>query len=693
VATSETDSFLDLPEEEDVRQGLDSLISAVDDPTQPASSFGDLEQMLGEYLEVEVHRVYGSWVSKPGNLRVRMTQSKRARGAELEVAVVKNFDEVAGNIKASEKLITEDGYRGSVAICSQAPGEVWTIAAVVEPVDRSIGEKIRDEFHEVNIVKVDVPSQGLQVAEPTAVIDLADLVAEWRSSTGYPTPSDEKAIGARPALAEILTSESLDSAIDDPVSFDLQRFRRLATSSYGGAGNQAQINRFLTGGEDAIRALARTIKHLLYADGTASERMDAVLNEPELRVHGFSEALATKCLAVLHPETWVPLFVYRGPNGKRAILHLPELPVDPPDEKEKTRGQLAVESNDRLKELVEPYIPGDSWGQMAFLWWLLERSKGGEVAVTEVPRDIADLADELLLDEEWLRTVVELLEDKRQIIFYGPPGTGKTYVARALAKYLAPDVAHRMTVQFHPSYSYEDFIEGYRPLGGGDEGSVWYDVLPGPLKLIAEEAAGTSDPCVLLIDEINRGNIAKVFGELYYLLEYRDDEVQLQYGTGPFQMPKNLYIVGTMNTADRSIALLDAALRRRFHFVEFFPDKAPLKGLLQRWLTAKGLTDMAYVADVVDLANGLLPDRNLQIGASHFMREGLDREWFERIWHYSVMPYIEEQFFDEPDRVEEFQLERLERKLKKKNESLASAIESEELGAETLSASEGVGTD
>jgi 5-methylcytosine-specific restriction enzyme B len=677
----------------DIRSALDSLIRAVADPAQPASSFGDVERLLGEHLHVPPERVYASWISKPGNLRVRLTQSRRARTADLHIAVSKDHADVPGNIRASERLIADDGFRGSVLVCAQSDDGPWMVAAVVEPSTRDVGSRLREDFPDVEVVNVEAPDLP-QTPPPSTTSDLEQLVDEWRTATRYPTDADEKAIAARADLEEILTEESLDVAMEDPDSFDLQRFRRLATSTYGGAGNQAQINRFLTGGEDAIRSLARTIKHLLYSDGGEAQRLDDVLTRSDLRVHGFSEALATKCLAVVAPGRWIPLFVYHGPNGKRAIMQLPELPVDPPDEQGKSRGTLAVESNDRLKELMEPHIPGDSWGQMVFLWWLLERSRGGEIKVDGGAKDISDLADALLLDEEWLRTVIELLEDKRQVIFYGPPGTGKTYVARALSRFLAPDVNQRTTVQFHPSYSYEDFIEGYRPLGGGDKGSVWYDVLPGPLKRLADEAATTTDPCVMVIDEINRGNIAKVFGELYYLLEYRDDEVQLQYGTGPFRLPNNLYVIGTMNTADRSIALLDAALRRRFHFVEFFPDKPPVEGLLRRWLGAHGLSDMSYVADVVDIANTLLPDRNLQIGPSHFMRPGLDREWFERIWRYSVLPYIEEQFFDEPERVQEFELERIEAKLRKPATAGATDDSTEsDSGAEADPPAQGVGTD
>jgi 5-methylcytosine-specific restriction protein B len=301
-------------------------------------------------------------------------------------------------------------------------------------------------------------------------------------------------------------------------------------------------------------------------------------------------------------------------------------------------------------------------GATAFLWWLL-KERHAEEELLPPGEDLDQLADELLLPVEWLQRVLELLEDRKQVIFYGPPGTGKTYVARRLARFIAPDDRHRKTVQFHPSYSYEDFIEGYRPREG-EGGTVRYELTPGPLRQLAKTAEASAEPCVLLIDEINRGNIAKVFGELYYLLEYRGDEdqIELQYGSEPFELPENFLIIGTMNTADRSIAILDAALRRRFHFIEFFPDRWPVDGLLRRWLE-RHAPEMAYVADLVDAANRALPDRHLQIGPSHFMRPGLNRQWLERIWAHSVLPYVEEQFFDEPERAQEFELSRLEERI------------------------------
>jgi 5-methylcytosine-specific restriction protein B len=218
-------------------------------------------------------------------------------------------------------------------------------------------------------------------------------------------------------------------------------------------------------------------------------------------------------------------------------------------------------------------------------WEALEALLDGGFEVPNAKKTLDELANELLLEKLFLKRVVELLRDKGQVIFYGPPGTGKTFVARKLIEYLAPETDRREVVQFHPSYSYEDFVQGYRPAIRSD-GTLNYDLKPGPFMRLAARAKTTPGEHVLLIDEINRGNLPKILGELLYLVEYREDEVALMYSEGDvrFSLPEDLLIVGTMNTADRSIALIDAALRRRFHFVPFFPNEWPLKGLLLRWL-------------------------------------------------------------------------------------------------------------
>ena len=274
------------------------------------------------------------------------------------------------------------------------------------------------------------------------------------------------------------------------------------------------------------------------------------------------------------------------------------------------------------------------------------------------------LARQLLWETGDLRKIIDGLRDKRQVIFQGPPGTGKTYVAKRIAEWCREHGGDFQIVQFHPSYSYEDFVEGFRPTLT-DGGQAGFKLTEGPLRRIAEKAEANPDATfILVIDEINRGNVAKVLGELYFLLEYRDEKVGLQYSNEQFSLPKNLWFIGTMNTTDRSIALVDAALRRRFYFFGFFPDEPPVKGLLDRWLEENN-PDVKWIAGLLDLANDKLGDRHLRIGPSYFMKKDppLDENRVRFIWEQAVIPYIEEQRFGEEDRLKQFAYDQLKLKL------------------------------
>ena len=304
------------------------------------------------------------------------------------------------------------------------------------------------------------------------------------------------------------------------------------------------------------------------------------------------------------------------------------------------------------------------------------RVDNGDIPV-HPSESLGELAEELYLTEpaDFLHNIDELLDDKNQVIFQGPPGTGKTYVAQALAEHLTESEERVTLVQFHPSYAYEDFVRGFRPKVSED-GQPSFELKDGPLLLAAERARKDEDRYVkhfLIIDEINRGNLAKVFGELYFLLEYRDEEITLQYQRDEdeekFSLPRNLFIIGTMNTADRSIALVDLALRRRFYFVEFHPDDEPVRGVLRRWLQEKH-PRMEWVADVVERANELLKDdRHAAIGPSYFMKPNLDDEMVERIWKHSVLPYIEERRFGRDEVSDDFDLDKLKASVKPRDGS------------------------
>lgn len=300
-------------------------------------------------------------------------------------------------------------------------------------------------------------------------------------------------------------------------------------------------------------------------------------------------------------------------------------------------------------------------------------------ALLSFPLATSQLAETLLLPQAWLQETLDLIERRRQVILYGPPGTGKTFLARVLARH-ASGGRPPTIVQFHPSYSYEDFVAGYRPQT--DSGQLAYVLKPGPLLRVAAEATKNPEQAYfLVIDEINRGNLAKVFGELYFLLEYRDEEIELLYGDegAAFSLPSNVFLIGTMNTADRSIALLDAAMRRRFAFIELHPDEDPTKSLLGSWLARHQLPTEA--ADLLAALNAMVIDRDSRIGPSYLMPSDLDlsEARLRQIWKHEILPLLEESHFgDGRDIAGEFGLDVLRRRLGSEIESAGQSSTVEE---------------
>lgn len=482
----------------------------------------------------------------------------------------------------------------------------------------------------------------------TAEIDheLTDKVAEFVSSTGYPTPGHEQDKADRRDFAKLLDPDEL--AIADPTDI-----RRIWNSGrYGSTGPMSTLNTSIRDADDAEhRRIIETFSYICWGDEPPAKRIDRVLEDSALRVRGLGESVIMKLLAITHPEQFITVYPYGGPKGKLKMLKLLDLPTPNSD----SRGQSQVESNDSLRAYLDRYFPGDPLAAGVFLYWLAERDVE---PVTEPDVDPLDeLADELLVDREFVADVVALLADKKQVVFYGPPGTGKTYFARKLAETLVNDTERRPIVQFHPSTSYEDFFEGYRPDTDAN-GTMIYRLQKGPLAELAarsNEAPGRRH--LMIIDEINRANLPKVLGELLFLLEYRDTPVRTLYRPDdPFELSKDIWFIGTMNTADRSVALIDAALRRRFHFVPFFPNQGPMRDLLDRWLRREG--EPAWVGELVAQVNDelerALGGPHLQLGPSHFMKHALDQEAVRRIWQYDIEPFIEDQFFGDATQIEYF---------------------------------------
>jgi MoxR-like ATPase len=259
-----------------------------------------------------------------------------------------------------------------------------------------------------------------------------------------------------------------------------------------------------------------------------------------------------------------------------------------------------------------------------------------------------DTGFDIAMLERWVRA----LNRKRQAIIYGPPGTGKTYIAERLAKHLiGGSDGFFDLVQFHPAYAYEDFIQGIRPQVRTN-GDLDYQMVPGRFLDFCSKATRAEGTCVLIIDEINRAKLSHVFGELMYLLEYRDQEVPLA-GGGLLRIPRNVRIIGTMNTADRSIALADHALRRRFASFHL----APNYEVLRRYHEEAGFPSAGLV-NVLTKLNKQIADAHYEIGISFFLRRDIAQQ-VEDIWKMEIEPYLEEYFFDQPDKVSEFRWEKV----------------------------------
>ncbi|HMT24882.1 MAG TPA: AAA family ATPase [Microthrixaceae bacterium] len=465
---------------------------------------------------------------------------------------------------------------------------------------------------------------------------------EFVAETGYPDDRSDRMRAERQKMAALLQHDAL--RLQDVASIR----RMFSSNAYGSPGPQSVLNTTLRDDAAAFDGLLEALDFLLWGDGPPADRIDACLDPERFGMKGLGESVLMKYLAIAHPDTFIPVYPLSGDNGKLRIL---EVLGEPLPDAGGSRGEQHVVANDRLRAKVESLLPGDPWGQMQFAYWL--RDNPSAIPTIDPVEEAAKAC--YLPDPSFLEELRALLEEKGQIVLYGPPGTGKTFIAKALAKALVTDSSRYRLVQFHPATSYEDFFEGYRPVGVGDAG-ITYELTRGPFGELADHAAQDPALHVLVIDELNRANVPKVLGELLFLLEYRDEEVAPLYRPSGFSLPENLWIIATMNTADRSVATLDAALRRRFHFVPIFPDAGPMEGILRRYLEANH-RDPQW-AELVAMVNAELLDAlgsgDVLLGPSYFMKPTLDEEQMHRIWSYNVDPLIDDLLFGDRAAIQRF---------------------------------------
>lgn len=265
--------------------------------------------------------------------------------------------------------------------------------------------------------------------------------------------------------------------------------------------------------------------------------------------------------------------------------------------------------------------------------------------------------EEVYMDEESYRTLVELVKSKKNVILQGAPGVGKTFAAKRLAYSMmgVKDPSRVMMIQFHQSYSYEDFIMGFRPTEKG------FELKRGAFYNFCKQAEIDSDnDYFFIIDEINRGNLSKIFGELFMLIEAdkRGIELQLLYSDERFSIPSNVYIIGMMNTADRSLAIMDYALRRRFGFFEMRPG-FDTDGFRAYRMALGSEKFNRLISCIESLNNAITADESLSegfcIGHSYFsnLKEVTDRG-LSSIVEFELIPLLKEYWFDEPVKVRDW---------------------------------------
>lgn len=292
---------------------------------------------------------------------------------------------------------------------------------------------------------------------------------------------------------------------------------------------------------------------------------------------------------------------------------------------------------------------------------LFEDEASGDIEEVKIEYPIytaENFLDEVYMSRSNYDILSNLLINKKNIILQGAPGVGKTFTAKRLAYSMmgVKDPSRVMMVQFHQSYSYEDFIMGFRPASTG------FELKKGPFYSFCKKAElDFENDYYFIIDEINRGNLGKIFGELFMLIENdkRGIPLQLLYSDEKFSVPENVYIIGMMNTADRSLAMLDYALRRRFAFFEFSP--AFETDGFRQYRQGKNNKKFDNLIATIEKLNAAIENdeaigRGFRIGHSYFCTEkNIDDMWLNAVITYEIVPLLNEYWFDEPSKVRDWE--------------------------------------
>jgi 5-methylcytosine-specific restriction enzyme B len=644
---------------------LDDVLDGIALSSTSTSKFDAVRDRIASWAGIDPASIYAVTVGK--DFKVRFEQSKDARSLPYGLAVLKDPSWLDVSLPPARSMV-EAGLKQGVVLVGRRDGGLWEILSVVEDDSSALSERLAQHVPVLTVERIHSKSateEEVFAEWPGALLTpetfdlLADLAQDPTASFYSSHREDFRRVVEQPIQTLLAaTIAHLPPSITEYMETSERLYARIPKNDYGRGGAWPFYWGAIFAGESRIRGVQLFVwvnGQVLRMGFYIAEYGDAYRQRFYSNVRQFGERIAELLGDLLGDErfefgstdrlladSWRDWLARPADTGATVALNIDRVIA------EHTSAAELVDLTRYTFEALFPLVllATEEDPIPAIAEYLADRNLGAAInPVYETTKMALDLGLEQGVVDQWSRAV----DRHGQAILYGPPGTGKTFVALRLADHLiGGSDGFKDLVQFHPAYSYEDFIQGLRPRAR-EGGGLDYPIVPGRFLEFCREARRRKGRCVLIIDEINRANLSRVLGELMYLLEYRDGsptgdaEVRIPLASGErFGIPTNVRIIGTMNTADRSIALVDHALRRRFAFLPLYPNYH----LLDKYLRAQDFPADELVR-LLKQVNAAIGDRNYEVGVTYFLRPALQDDLGD-IWQLQIEPYLEEYFFDRP---------------------------------------------